>query len=169
MQKTPYHIRVVRPTFERAILDVDASSEEEARRAALEEASRLTDNDWALLGAEREEPVVEIALPKEEAEGSAADVLEFLCDIQHPYGLLQADLAAAAGTFIVPTWLRAEPALAIADITQDWSEALSGIYVEGVGGFIDWLGQQTRPTHVVNFFAERDKRRRKYSDQPDGS
>ena len=169
MQKSKYHIRVMRPTFERAILTVEASSEKAAMRAALEEAGRLTDNEWALLESEREQPVVEIALPEEEAEGSDNDLLAYLRDVQHAYALLQADLAEAAGSFIVPTWLRRQPGLAIADITKDWNEALSGIYEEGVEGFITWVGRQTRPTNVVDFFAERDKRRGKSREQPDSS
>lgn len=169
MQKSKYHIRVMRPIFERAPLTVEASSERGAMRAALEAASRLTDKQWALLEAEKEEPVIEIALPEEEAEGSKADVLAFLRNVQHAYGLLQADLEAASGSFIIPTWLRGQPALAIADITQDWSEALSGIYEQGVDGFITWLSRQTRPADVIDFFAERDKRRGKSDDQPDGS
>jgi hypothetical protein len=169
LQKSKYHIRVMRPTFERAILTVEASSEKAAMRAALEEAGRLTDDEWALLEAEREQPVVEIALSEEEAEGSDADVLAFLSEVQHAYALLQADLAEVGGSFIVPTWLRRQTGLAIADITQDWSEALSGIYEDGVEGFITWLAQQTRPTNVVDFFAERDKRRGKSREQPDGS
>ncbi len=169
LQKSKYYVRVMRPTFERAILTVEASSENAAMRAALEEAGRLTDDEWALLEAEREQPVVEIALSEEEAEGSDADVLAFLSEVQHAYALLQADLAEVGGSFIVPTWLRRQTGLAIADITQDWNEALSGIYEDGVEGFISWLGRQTRPTNVVDFFSERDKRRGKSGEQPDGS
>jgi hypothetical protein len=169
MQQYKYHIRVMRPTFERAILTVEASSEEAATQAALDEAGRLTDEQWALLGAEREEPVVEIVLPEEEAEGSGADVLAFLRDAQHAYALLQADLAEGSGSFIVPTWLRRQPGLAVADVTRDWNEALSGVYEEGLDAFITWLSRQTRSANVVNFFAERDKRRGKPSKEPDGS
>jgi len=169
MQQSKYHIRVMRPTFERAIVTVEASSEEAAMQAALQEAGRLTDEQWALQGAEREEPVVEIALPEEEAEGSDADVLAFLRDAEYAYALLQADLAEASGSFIVPTWLRRQSRLAVADITKDWNEALSGIYGEGVDAFITWLSRQTRSANVVNFFVERDKRRGKNRKEPDGS
>jgi hypothetical protein len=169
MQQSKYHIRVMRPTFERAIVTVEASSEEAAMQAALQEAGRLTDEQWALQGAEREEPVVEIALPEEEAKGADADVLAFLRDAQYAYALLQADLAEASGSFIVPTWLRRQPGLAVADITKDWNEALSGIYGEGVDAFITWLNRQTRSANVVNFFVERDKRRGKNRKEPDGS
>jgi hypothetical protein len=82
---------------------------------------------------------------------------------------LQADLAEASGSFIVPTWLRRQPGLAVANITKDWSEALSGIYEQGLDAFMTWLGRQTRSANVVNFFAERDKRRGKPRKEPDGS
>jgi hypothetical protein len=49
----------------------------------------------------------------------------------------------------------------IADITQDWTEDLSGISDAGAQAFYDWLTRQGRPTNVVDFFAERDKRRGK--------
>ena len=130
MQQSRYHIRVMRPTFERAILTVEASSEEAAMQAALEEAGRLTDDQWALQGAEREEPVIEVALQEEEAEGSDGDVLAFLSDAQYAYALLQADLAEASGSFIVPTWLRRQPGLAHTsvaakrDLSSAWSNEL---------------------------------------------
>lgn len=168
MQKSKFHIRVMRPTFERAVLTVEASSEGAAMRAALEEAGRLTDAQWALLAAEKEEAVVEIALPEDDVDGTDREVLAFLREAQVAYALLQADLAEASGSFIIPTWLRRQPGLAIADITGDWSEALSGIYEDGVEGFINWLGRQRRPANVVDFFAERDKRRGKSRGQPDG-
>jgi hypothetical protein len=166
MKKSKFHIRVMRPIFQRAILTVEATSEEAAMRAALQQADRLPDNEWALIETEREPPIIEIALDEQETEESDADRHAFLNDIQHAYGLLQADLAEGAGNFIVPTWLRRQPALAVADVTLDWSEALSGIYQEGVEAFTAWLGRQTRPTNVVDFFTERDKRRGKPHDDP---
>jgi hypothetical protein len=42
MQQSKYHIRVMRPTFERVVLTVEASSEEAAMQAVLEEAGRIT-------------------------------------------------------------------------------------------------------------------------------
>jgi hypothetical protein len=164
MKKSKYYFRVMRPIFERAILTVEASSDEAAMRAALQQAGRLTDNEWALIETEQEPPIIEIALDEEETEGSDADRHAFLSDVQHAYALLQADLAEGEGNFIVPTWLRRQPALAIADVTRDWSEALSGIYEEGVEAFTAWLGRQTHPTNVVDFFTERDKRRGKPRD-----
>jgi hypothetical protein len=162
--KYHYHIRVMRPTFQRAILSVEAASEEAALRAALKQAEQLTERDWMRLEAEREPPVVEIALPVEEMEGrDDADLLEFVSNVQHVYALLQADLEAGEGTFIAPTWLKDQSELMVADITQDWTDALAGISEAGANAFYDWLSRQGRPTNVVDFFAERDKRRGKPS------
>jgi len=151
----------MRPTFERAILAVDASSEKAAIRAALEQADRLTDGEWSVLDIERDPPVVEIALSNQEAQDSDAAIVEFLRDVQHAYALLQANLAEGGGSFIVPSWLRCQTDLTIADITQDWKDELSRIHQEGVEAFINWLRRQTHTTHAVNFFAERDRRRGK--------
>jgi hypothetical protein len=145
---------------------VEASTEKAAMRAALDKAAQLTDNEWALVEAESDQPIVEIALSDEDSAGSDADRLAFLSDVRHAYALSQADLEEGEGLFIAPTWLGHLPALTIADVTQDWSEALSGIYEEGVEAFTAGLRRQTHPTNVVNFFAERDKRRGRPDDDP---
>ena len=95
--------------------------------------------------------------------------MEFVRDVQHAYALLQADLEAGEGAFIAPTWLQREPELTIADITQDWAEDLSGISDAGAQAFYDWLTRQGRPANVVDFFAERDKRRGKASPAAPGA
>jgi hypothetical protein len=136
-----------------------SASDEAAMRSALEQAERLTESDWARLEVKRESPLIDIALSEDEVEGDTeADVLEFVCDVQHAYALLQADLEAGEGFLIAPTWLKLQPESAIADITQDWTEALSGISEEGIQAFYAWLTRQGHPTNVVDFFAERDKR-----------
>ena len=109
-------------------------------RSALEQVERLTEKDWVPLEAEQELPVIEIALPEDETEGAAeAEVLEFLSDVQHAYALLKADLESGEGTFIVPTWLKGQPELTVADITQDWAEVLLGVSDAGANAFYDWL------------------------------
>lgn len=168
MKRSKYYVRVMRPTFQRAILTVEATSDEPAMRSALQQAERLTEADWARLEVEQELPLVEIALSEDESEGDTeAGVLEFVGNVQHAYALLQADLEAGEGTFIAPSWLKHQPELAIADITQDWTEALLGIYQAGANAFYDWLSRQGRPTNVVDFFAERDKRRGEPPREPD--
>jgi hypothetical protein len=167
MKRCKYYFRVMRPTFQRAVLTVEATSDQAALRSAVEQAERLTERDWANLEAEPQPPVIEIAVSEDETEGDTeAGVLEFVSDVQHAYALLQADLEAGEGAFIAPTWLKRQPELMIADITQDWAEALSGISDAGNKAFYDWLTRQGRPTNVVDFFAERDKRRGKPPHDP---
>ena len=160
MKQSKYYIRVMRPTFQRAILTVEAASEQAALRSAREQAERLTERDWSQLDAVQEPPVIEVAISEDETEGDTeAGVMEFVSDVQNAYALLQADLEAGEGAFIAPTWLKHQSELTIADVTQDWTEALSGISDAGVTAFYDWLTRQGRPVNVVDFFAERDKRR----------
>ena len=158
--KTKYYVRVMRPTFQRAILTVEARSEEAAVLSALKQAEQLRDADWAALQTEREPAVVEMVYSQEDAEGgSEADILEYVRDAQYAYALLQADLDEGEGAFIAPIWLKAVPELAAADITQDWSEDLSGVSGEEIEAFYAWLTRQGRPSNVLDFLAERDKRR----------
>jgi hypothetical protein len=159
MKQSKYYIRVMRPIFQRAILTVEASSEDAAMRKALKKARELTEKAWALPGAVAEEPMIEVAVSEEEIDGSAAEVLESLRDVEHAYALLQADLDEGEGHFIAPIWLKRRPALEVADITQDWKDALDGVYEEGSEAFVAWLERQIRPTNVVDFLAERQKRR----------
>jgi hypothetical protein len=157
MKRPKYYVRVMRPIFQRAILTVEATSDEAALHSALEQAERLTERDWSRLGSEREQPLIEIVLPEEEKEGHGqTDALDFLSEIPHVYALLQADLEAGEGAFIAPTWLRRQSALMVADITQDWSEALASISDAGAAAFYDWLSRQGHPANVVDFLAERD-------------
>jgi hypothetical protein len=142
MKRSRYYIRVMRPTFQRAILTVEAESDQAAVRSVLEEAERLTESDWARLEAVREPPVIEIALSEDETErDTEAGVLEFVSDVQDAYALLQADLEAGEGAFIAPTWLKRQPELMIADITQDWTEALP----QNFDGLLLWGHIYNRP------------------------
>lgn len=106
--------------------------------------------------------MVEVALCKDDLnEEASVDVLEFMTEVQHAYALLQANIETGEGALIAPTWLSRQSALMVADITGDWAEALTGISEEGVEAFHAWLALQQRPTNVVDFFAEREKRRGK--------
>src|SRR6185437_3368548 len=79
LMKSKYYVRMMRPTFHRAILTVEAQSAEAAVRQALGKAERLSEADWAQLEIEEEPPVIEIVLSDEEAEAdSEADALEYV-------------------------------------------------------------------------------------------
>jgi len=163
-----YYVRVMRPIFQRATLTVEAQSGESAVRSALRKAEQLFESGGARLETQTEPPVIEIVFSEEEAEGDAeADVLEYVRDVQYAYALLQADVDEAQGALIAPMWLKALPELAAADITQNWSEALSGISNENTEAFYAWLTRQGRPSNVVDFLAERDKRRGKRNEDWD--
>jgi hypothetical protein len=134
--KSKYYVRVMRPTFQWAVLTVKAHSEEAAVLSALDEGGELSEADWAQLGTQRESAVIEMVYSKEDAEGdSEANILEYVCSERHAYALLQADLEGGEGSFIAPMWLKEVPELAAADITSDWSEDLSGVCGEETDAF----------------------------------
>lgn len=158
--KSKYYVRLMRPTFQRAILMVEAGSEEAAMRSAVNQAEQLSEAAWAELETETQQPVLEMVFSKRESAGdSEADVLEYVRGTQYAYALLQADLEGVEGHFLAPLWLKDLPALAAADIAQDWGAALSAVCDEEVEAFHAWLKRQGRPSNVVDFLAERGKRR----------
>ena len=109
--KSKYYIRVMRPTFQRAVLTVEAESEEAAVRSALEKAEHLSEFDWVQLETVLELPVVEAVLSEADIEedideDSGADALAFMSGGRHEYALLQADIEEGEGTFIARKRLR---------------------------------------------------------------
>ena len=168
VMKGKYYVRLMRPTFQRAILAVEASSDEAAMRSALEKAEHLSEAAWAEMETEREPIVLEMVFSKEEAEGdSEGEVIDFLRGQEYAYALLQADLDGGEGHFLAPLWLKDLPKLAAADIAQDWSAALSAVCDEEVEAFHAWLARQGRPSNVVDFLTERKKRRGSPPTDPD--
>ena len=166
--KSKYYVRVMRPTFQRAILTVEARSEEAAVLSAFRQAEQLSEADWAELGTEREPAVLEMVFSEEESEvDSEADAFEYVRGGQYAYAFLQADLDEGEGSFIAPLWLKDVGELAAADIAQDWSEDLSRVCDEEIEAFYAWLTRQGRPSNVIDFFAERDKRRGSPASDPD--
>ena len=158
--KSKYYVRVMRPTFQRAIITVEANSDEAAMRSALAEAEQLSEAAWAEMDCGPEPVVLEMVFSKEESEGdSEADAIDFVRGTEFAYALLQADLDGTEGHFLAPPWLKDLPVLAAADIAQDWSAALSAVCDEEVEAFHAWLARQERPSNVVDFLAEREKRR----------
>lgn len=89
--KSKYYVRLMRPTFQRAILMVEAGSEEAAMRSAVNQAEQLSEAAWAELETETQQPVLEMVFSKRESAGdSEADVLEYVRGTQYAYALLQA-------------------------------------------------------------------------------
>lgn len=166
MSRAKYYIRVMRPTYQRAIVTVEAASDEEATRLALEQAQRLTEGDWARQPAVREPGVVELLLPEAETSKESR-ALQLVSDVEHAYALLQADLDSGEGTFIAPSWLKDQSELMLADITQDWASILQTISAEDTAAFYDWLARQAHPANVVDFFTQREKLRDSAPRDPD--
>ena len=74
MKRSKYYIRVMRPTFQRAILTVEATSDQAALSSAMEQAERLTERDWARFEAVRE-PIRHLRVPASEGATGNSDLL----------------------------------------------------------------------------------------------
>jgi hypothetical protein len=76
------------------------------------------------------------------------------------------DLHIGQVSHVLRPWLRRQSPLMVAAVTSDWAEPLAGIPGEGVEAIPRAARPQQCRANVVDFFAERDKRRRKQRAAP---
>jgi hypothetical protein len=168
MKKEKYYVSVMRPVYQRAVIEVHASTGGEAREQALKKAKRFSDDDWSAFGMTVSElAVTERSLPAEEFKDDS-DALEFFADhADYAYALLQANIGTGEGDIIAPRWLADCSALMVADLTSDWLGQLQDIHEEGVTGFLTWLKKKKGPANIIDFSTAREKLRGKRRHDPD--
>lgn len=153
-----YYVRLMRPIYQRAILTLEAPSDDAAMTAALEQAGRLTDKDWTEVPPVQDPPFIEIFLSEDETAGDSEEtIMQFMHDIQQAYALLQADLEAGEGSFIAPMWLKSQSREMMTDLTGDWAADMTDICDSDYDEFHDWLAQMEHPTNVLDYFVEIDE------------
>ena len=139
-----YYVRIMRPVFQRVLLEVDATSEEEARRIAVGRAEAMRDNEWDDTESDFDQPmIVERVVGEDELEEIAVDdPRDLVSEIGHAYALLQADLETVEGEVIPLELLERIANLALADVASDWIAQLEELRSEHAEEF--WVRLKTR-------------------------
>lgn len=154
MSKKTYQVRVMRPVLVRAVFEVTANSEEEAKKIAVELGDQLPlpawDDDPGLAIKAHPSVAERVVDAAEEGEGNA-DPVDLLDRPDCDYVLLQADHEVGEGRLIAPSWLSDYPAVAFADYAHDWSRVTEELYVDGVEAFKDWLRAAHGASNVIDF------------------
>lgn len=143
-----HYIRVCRPRFEIAVLEVDAQDFNDAECSAPEIAAGLTDEAWTLLPfdsksyyphVERCSPADELVMGCEteaERKQAIAEMLDPATDHSIRYLFLLAITDDGEGEVISEPWFRGDdPQLLETDISGDWISILEGI---DAGDWIDY-------------------------------
>lgn len=144
-----HYVRLCRPRFEVAVLEIEAEDDDPAMLAALEQAENVPAGDWHLQSISDEVylPHVELCHSEHTIEANIGDdaaereeYVKELHAIDRPneirYLLLLADVGTGEGRVIYEPWFSAgEPELLEHDLVGDWMLELQSVGEEGLENF----------------------------------
>lgn len=139
MERRKFRVRLVRPVFEVAVVDVEAENEEMAAAAALNHADSIGEEHW--IG--RYDPDsygcdVQYVISAEEAED---DYIFSEIEDERKYMLLKADLDSGEGQMTFQPWMDEIDDLMSADLCMDWGNQIEALRQEGAGRYFGWLAK----------------------------
>lgn len=151
-QKQRYYVRVCRPRFEVAVVELDAPNIRYAKINAAIIASELPDSAWAMLPHDNERyfPHVEDAATEADMEAGVneeqskdsliAEFRDVKQDQSKEYLLLMGDVEAGEGELIAEPWcqFRAPETLEL-DLAGDWVKRIHDVFFEGDPIWQPWL------------------------------
>lgn len=144
MEKKQYRVRLVRPVFEVAVVEVEAENEEVAAVAALCNADSIGDEHWV----GKFDPGsyacdAQYVIAAEEAEDD--DYIFSEIEDERKYLLLKADLDAGEGQVTFQPWMGSVDDLMSADLCMDWGNSLEPCAGKGRTGIsAGWRNHSTR-------------------------
>ncbi len=131
-EKRLFRVKLARPVFEIAIVDVEAADHDEARRLAKRQAPALPDKAWvgAFDPMKYGHDVQDLTDSRDVDEGEIDP--EALAMTPEPdedvhYALLRADMFSGEGETLLQPWMIGESKLIITDLAGDWIDALEEI------------------------------------------
>lgn len=139
MSTKQYRVRLVRPIFQAAIVEVEASDEEQAMLEALGQAESISEKDWQ--GAFDPGSYFYDAQFVEDAEDSTDDYIFSGIDEDRKYLLLKADTDSGEGELLLQPWITEISDLMVADLSMDWGGQLEALEEAGTVSFYESLEQ----------------------------
>jgi hypothetical protein len=169
-----HYVRVCRPRFEIAVLEIDADDDDQAEDMAVGQAIKLPAAGWHLLSFDDEayQPHVESCHSEHTIDANVEDEPgereEYIKELQSPeraeamhcvrYLLLYADVGTGEGSVIFEPWFPVgEPQLLEHDLAGDWVRELEAIQDEGLENFEDFAAglaeeektaEEAKPDHL---------------------
>jgi hypothetical protein len=140
MSTRRYRVRLVRPLFQVAVVDVEAADEEVAMLEALSQAGTITEKEW--VGEFDPDGYFYDVQYVEEAEESDDDYIFTGIEKDRKYLLLKADTDSGEGEITFQPWMSEVSDLMVADLCSDWSGQLEELEEEGASNFYESLEKQ---------------------------
>ena len=141
MEKKRFRVRLVRPVFEYADVEVEAEEEYEAAFAALAGVGTIPADEWRGQFAPEEYGVDAIHVT--EAPGDDEELSTAIAG-EKKYLLFKADTDTGEGEVVYQPWIGEVSDLMLADLCVDWTGELAEAEKAGVAGFYDWAERHAR-------------------------
>lgn len=141
MEKKRFRVRLVRPVFEYADVEVEAGEEFEAGFMALAGAGAVPADAWHGEFAPEEYSFDAVCVT--EMDGGDEEIFTAIA-AEKKYLLLKADTDTGEGEVVYQPWIGEVDDLKLADLCADWTGELAEAGETGVAGFCDWAERHAR-------------------------
>ena len=141
MENRSFRVRLVRPVFEYADVEVEAGEEYEAVTTALAGVGTIPADEWRGEFAPGEYGVDAVCVM--EATGDDEELFTAIAG-EKKYLLLKADTDTGEGEVVYQPWIGEVTDLMLADLCADWTGELAEAEEAGVAGFYDWAERHAR-------------------------
>ena len=143
MEQRKFLVRLVRPVFEVAVVEVEAENEEMAEAAALNHAQSIEDVHWVGTFDPRSYGCdAQYVIPVEEAED---DFIFSGIETERKYAVLKADLDSGEGRMLFQPWMDEIDDQMSADLCMDWGNQIEALRQEGTENYFGWLMKSLAP------------------------
>jgi hypothetical protein len=154
MSTKRYRVRLVRPVFQVAVVDVEAAGEAEAMLEALSQAETIPEKDW--VGEFDPDSYFYDVQYVEGADDQLDDYIFTDIENDRKYLLLKADTISGEGEVTFQPWMSEVSDLMLADLCSDWSGQLEELEAEGASNFYETLEKYLQvknktPAKVIPF------------------
>ena len=159
-----YYVRVARIRIDTALVEVDASDDDDAEQKAIERARLLPSTGWQLqpFDPAAYQPHVDAMVAQDELLESE-EVEDALCRDETRYLLLKGDCGTGEGGVILQPWFNTEePDLLASDLCVEWIGSLEQLGLTHLSERLDDLAGGSPPTTSDRIlFGARSKQRDK--------
>ena len=163
MDTKKYRVRLVRPVFQTAVVEVEANCEDDAIFGAILQADTVPEQAWS--GKFDPESYYYDAYYIEEISeteddyicgGTGDDYIPDVTEEDRKYLLLRGDIDSGTGAVPFQPWMTDISDLMVADLCQDWCADLADLEEAGMAGFYASLERQIKsrdhvPAKVIPF------------------
>ena len=143
MESKKYRVRLVRPVFEIAVVEVQALNEEDAVLEALCQAESVPEEAWN--GEfDPESYFYDVHYVQEVSPEKEDHYLEYGVEDDRRYLLLRGDIDSGTGAVPFQPWLSDISDLMVVDLCSDWKLDLDALERAGVASFFGAAGRETK-------------------------